>query len=291
MWQKVSFTVCSEQAELLGDQLLEAGALAIDFVAANAEEIFEPAPQTMPLWSKTIVTGLFSAEVNPTELLTQLTSLIPFSLPTPTFSYLADKDWVHETQRQFQPMQFSDKVWICPSWCTPPDSTATTVLMEPGLAFGTGTHPTTALCLTWLATHPPRNQRVIDYGCGSGILGITAAKLGARQVWATDIDAQALQACQANAKLNHLLTNQIRITSVDNPPNWQADLLMANILAQPLIELAPTFTALLQSKGWLLLSGLLNEQMPMVLNAYKQSFQLASCQNQEQWLCLTMQKL
>ncbi|MDX1824226.1 MAG: 50S ribosomal protein L11 methyltransferase, partial [Thiohalomonadales bacterium] len=189
----------------------------------------------------------------------------------------------------FQPMQFGKQLWICPSGFTPPAPGAINIQLDPGLAFGTGTHPTTAMCLRWLDAHPPRDMRVIDYGCGSGILGIAACKLGARQVISVDTDPQALLATQANAEKNHVADCIQAYLPADIHPE-PVPLLLANILARPLHSLAPLFAELVTPGGQLVLSGILTEQAEDLRQQYQPAFDMKLVAQEEEWVCLAGQR-
>ncbi len=186
----------------------------------------------------------------------------------------------------FQPRLFGEQFWVCPTWADVPHPNQPHIILDPGLAFGTGSHPTTALCLEWLANHPPINLRVVDYGCGSGILAISALKLGANQVWAVDIDPQALEATIENALRNELYSPLIEVRTPEQLSNEPVDLVMANILAKPLIELADSLLSLLKPKGKIILSGILTEQMEQVMLAYAAHVQWEKPMVQEDWVLL-----
>jgi ribosomal protein L11 methyltransferase len=183
---------------------------------------------------------------------------------------------------EFKPMQFGPKLWICPSWCEAPDPSAVNILLDPGLAFGSGTHPTTSLCLQWLALHDLAKKQVIDYGCGSGILAIAAAKLGAAKITAVDLHPQALEATFDNATQNGV-AEKIVIVSPEEFIEEPCDVLLANILAGPLMQLAPTFSTLVKPGGHLVLSGILHEQVPAILNCYASWFELSEPVFLEEW--------
>ena len=182
------------------------------------------------------------------------------AFPDHRFEILEDKDWVREWMDQFHPVQFGARLWICPSWLTPPEPTAINVMLDPGLAFGTGTHATTALCLEWLDSAPLSGKLVIDYGCGSGILGIAALKLGGNKTYAIDIDPQALLATRQNAEQNQITDQQLEVYYPQSCPLDMADILIANILAGPLASLAQTLNSLIRPGGLLALSGVLEHK-------------------------------
>lgn len=190
----------------------------------------------------------------------------------------------------FHPMQFGDNLWIYPTWCDQPDDGSTKILLDPGLAFGTGTHPTTALCLEWLDQHPPLAQSVIDYGCGSGILAIATAKLGAKHITATDIDEQALIATQSNSATNQIPETLIHTCYPEDMPEHAVNLVMANILSGPLVELAPKLLNYCLSGGHIVLSGILQEQTHDTLEAYAHALINPQVTNKDGWVCISGQK-
>jgi ribosomal protein L11 methyltransferase len=286
-WLEFHITTTAEHATQLGDQLVLLGAQAITMRDGANQPIYEPAPSFTPLWQEVIVIGLFDSEesMEPIGLYLEKQretgSLKRFELHT-----VQDEDWIRRCLDGFKPLQFGKRLWICPSWLTPPNPDAFNVILDPGLAFGTGTHPTTALCLAWLDQHIHSQEIVIDYGCGSGILAIAALKLGARKVIAIDHDPQALEATKSNAKRNQLEFPAIETDAPHRLTKETADLLIANILAQPLIEFAPLFASLLKPKGTLLLSGILISQADSVLKAYQPWFDMQPLVQQEEWVRL-----
>lgn len=266
-WIQITSTVAETQAEPLSDALIELGALSVTFAETGEQEIFEPEIGTTPIWQKTRVLGLFDAEINSAECLLGLTQLMPELSPSQfKVELIEDKDWVREWMDQFQPMLFGENLWIVPSWLPAPNPAATNLLLDPGLAFGTGTHPTTAMCLSWLDANPPVNKSVIDYGCGSGILAIASAKLGATRVFATDIDPQAITATLDNAQRNQVRLQAGLVADITLP---KSELILANILAGPLAELAPILSQHLQIDGQLVLSGLLVSQADTLITCYQ----------------------
>jgi ribosomal protein L11 methyltransferase len=266
-WIQITSTVAETQAEPLSDALIELGALSVTFAETGEQEIFEPEIGTTPIWQQTRVLGLFDAEINSAECLLGLTQLMPELSPSQfKVELIEDKDWVREWMDQFQPMLFGENLWIVPSWLTAPNPDATNLLLDPGLAFGTGTHPTTAMCLSWLDANPPVNKSVIDYGCGSGILAIASAKLGATRVFATDIDPQAITATLDNAQRNQVSLQAGLVADITLP---KSELILANILAGPLAELAPILSQHLQIDGQLVLSGLLVSQADTLITCYQ----------------------
>src|SRR5476651_1233351 len=212
-WLQVRLAISPEQAETYEDALLEVGAVSVTFMDAEDQPIFEPELNTTPLWSHTHLLALFEADTDAGQVLAHLQLLTGTELPEHMSEVIEDQDWERSWMDNFEPMRFGRRLWIVPSWHAAPEPEAVNLLLDPGLAFGTGTHPTTALCLEWLDAHPPLNQGVIDYGCGSGVLAIAAAKLGAQFVWAVDNHEQALIATLENAKQNHISATQLQVVS------------------------------------------------------------------------------
>ncbi len=291
-WIQITTTVPEAQVASLSDALMDVGALSVTQAEGGDEEIFEPELGTTPLWQQTKVTGLFPANVDGGALIQHLCEQLPSLKPAQfKVEILEDKDWVRAWMDQFQPMRFGQRLWIVPSWHTPPEPEAVNLLLDPGMAFGTGTHPTTAMCLRWLDAHPPSGLRVIDYGTGSGILAIAAARLGATQVHATDIDPQALIATEQNAARNQVRLDCRLVRDFETAPPPPADRVLANILAGPLIELAPTLSSHLKPGGWLVLSGLLEEQAAHLIEAYeRQGVRLTLTETEEGWALLSGRK-
>jgi ribosomal protein L11 methyltransferase len=286
-WLQLLLDVDPVDAQLLSEQLDELGAIAVTLEDAADQPLYEPPPGTTPLWNHTRVIALFTAVTDLTLVVARLQALLaPKSLPAWRIQTLEDKNWEREWIQHFHPLQIGRRVWICPSWCAPPDPDAVNILLDPGLAFGTGTHPTTALCLEWLDHHGAEHDRVIDYGCGSGILAVTAAKLGARKVYATDIDPQALIATRSNAE-NNGVSGLIETCLPEAMPQQPCQLLLANILAGPLLELGPRFADLVAAGGLLVLSGLLQAQARDLTEAYGRWFDMDAPATKEDWVRLS----
>lgn len=291
-WIQITAQVPEAQVEPLSEALMAAGALSVTQAEGGGQEIFEPDLGTTPLWQQTRVTGLFPADVNGNALVQQLKQQLPPLADTPfKVDILEDKDWVRAWMDQFQPMRFGERLWIVPSWCEPPEADAVNLLLDPGMAFGTGTHPTTAMCLRWLDAHPPVGQQVIDYGCGSGVLAIAAAKLGAQAVYGTDIDPQAILASEENARRNGVAIDFRLVKDFEAAPPSPVDLVMANILAGPLKQLAPTLAQHLKPGGQLILSGLLTEQTAELIAHYAHhGIVLTLHDTEDNWALLAGQK-
>ncbi|UCH41182.1 MAG: 50S ribosomal protein L11 methyltransferase [Gammaproteobacteria bacterium] len=291
-WWQFSLNCQASELELVEDLMQELGALSLSISDAGDEPIYEPLPGTTPLWKESVVTATFDTELDPEFLYQQISSALPTRLVASLHRHsLQERDWEQAYKQHFQPIQCAPGLWIVPSWSEPPEPQATVIVLDPGLAFGTGSHPTTALCLAWLASNPPTGSHVIDYGCGSGILAIAALKLGAEHVLAVDIDAQALTACRANARANHIDAGQIQISTPENMDDDPTDLLVANILAGPLVELAPRFASLVRPGGYILLSGILKSQLEDIQLAYQSDFTLARAEVREDWVCLSGQRI
>jgi ribosomal protein L11 methyltransferase len=209
---------------------------------------------------------------------------------TLTHGSFQDRDWEQAYRQHFKPLQCAAKLWIVPSWIEPPDPAAVNVRLDPGLAFGTGGHPTTALCLAWLGEQALDGLELIDYGCGSGILAIAAIKLGARRVLAVDIDPQALSASRANMEMNAIPAQRIPLCLPRDCSDDAVDLLMANILAGPLVELAPLFADRVRPGGKILLSGILNTQLKDIQSAYDEYFHMDAARERDDWVCIAGQR-
>ena len=283
-WQQLRVAAPAHQIDDITDFLNAAGALAITYVDRADDPVLEPGPGTTPLWPHTNIVALFTdtTELEPIEQ-TLRTSFGKSLLCQREI--LADQDWERACLRDFKPMRFGPNFWICPTWDAVEDPEAVVVTLDPGMAFGTGTHPTTALCLEWLATHPPLDKTVIDFGCGSGILAIAAARLGARQIYAIDYDTQALLATRDNAIKNGV-SSQITMATTAAPVSPPVDLIIANILLEPLVDLAETFYQSLQAQGRVVISGILQSQIDLIKRTYAPRFKIQSEQTMENWACL-----
>lgn len=262
-------------------------ALSITFEDNADEPIFEPGLGETPLWTATRVSALFEASINTERILSELLVQTKLSAKACQWQLLEDKDWQREWMQYFQPIQCGANFWICPSWTPPPDAKAINLLLDPGLAFGTGTHPTTFMCLEWLGRTPMQQVSVIDYGCGSGILGIAALLHGAASVVGIDIDPQALLATRENIHRNGLSAVDFPVYFPDKCPQEPVDIVFANILAGPLVELAPLLTALVKPGGKLCLSGIIHTQQTAIIDAYNSAIAIDEILQKEEWLCIT----
>nr|WP_302473953.1 50S ribosomal protein L11 methyltransferase [Legionella sp. PL877] len=276
-----------DEVERLTEALEETGALSVTLTDQHDEPVLEPQPGTTPLWPDVVVNALYTEELDAhlaLKILAQQYSHLNFSV-----QQLPDQDWERVWMVDFKPQRFGEKLWICPSWAEPPDPDAVNLILDPGLAFGTGTHPTTSLCLNWLDQASLDGKVVIDYGCGSGILALAALKLGASKVYAVDIDEQALQATKDNAIANIKEPSQL-IIGFPEDLEGQADLLIANILLAPLISLTTRFKDLLNDNGTLVVSGILEEQAALLINAYQADFSHQKAESHDGWSLLVFKR-
>lgn len=287
-WWEASIDCDNQEADFICEKLQTLGAIAVSFMDLSGNPILEPNPNEMPLWDKITCVGLFDKTLNKKKLDQKISSV--FTQHTINITALPEQDWIKRCQAEFQPQRFGENLWVCPSWSEISDENAIILKLDPGLAFGTGTHPTTALCLEYLASTPLKNQSIIDFGCGSGILGIAAALLGAKKVISVDHDPQALFSTELNAKQNNVELHCFHSKLFAPQTHEPADVLVANILASPLITLAPTITAAVKSGGTLVLSGLLSLQIDSVLSAYIDHFDFETPRFQGDWVCLIGKK-
>lgn len=283
--------LCDESmAEALSEALMEAGALSVSVEDADAggaaeKAIFgEPGSPTGQVWNRNRVVALLGGDADAGAVMAAAAAACDIPPPAYECRQVAEQDWVRQTQAQFEPICVSQRLWIVPTWHEAPDPTATVIRLDPGLAFGTGSHPTTRLCLRWLDSTPLKDCSLLDYGCGSGILAIAAAKLGARQVQATDIDPQASIATRDNALANQCA---VEVLDIDHASGVKADIVVANILTNPLKVLAPALAGHLAPGGRLTLSGILEEQEAEVIAAYAPLISLARYALEDGWTCLT----
>jgi ribosomal protein L11 methyltransferase len=283
-WIELHITTTAEHADAWSLELPSWGAKAITLKDAGDQPIYEPSPQTPRVWPITIVTALFEQDQPIEPLIAHLNiqeNIISFDIHA-----LEDEDWVRRSLAHFKPLNFGNRLWICPSWEQPPDPNGVNVILDPGLAFGTGTHPTTALCLEWLDENIKNQRLAIDYGCGSGILGIAAHQLGVKKIIAVDNDPQALLAATHNAQQNTISSLDFVTQLPDEAILKPADLILANILAQPLISLAPKLASLIIKQGHIVLSGVLVDQVEAVKHAYLPWFDFQPPVFKEEWVRL-----
>lgn len=283
-WQHVHLQCPKDKVEFAEALFYESEAVSILLEDAGDEPLFEPLPGEEPLWDEVILTAIYDTNSDNRFDSTDFESLandIAAQVGATRFwtTRLDDKDWTREWMSHYKPVKCEGNLWVVPEWIDPPDPNATNLILDPGLAFGTGYHATTRLCLDWLSAQNLKDKIVIDYGCGSGVLGVAALLLGAKKVFAVDIDPQAILATRQNAALNHI-SDQLHVflpemfSEYQRVHNLQADVITANILAKPLIEFAPLFSTLLKSGGSIVLAGLIKEQTQSVIDAYTPFFKL-----------------
>ncbi len=290
-WQSVSFLTDASHAEPLCDALLEVGALSASIEDADAgtpdekPQFGEPGSVNSPGWDRSRVVALLEPDTDVVELLAAAGAQIGLTeVPAFTVDIIEEQNWVQLTQSQFDPIRVSERLWIVPSWHESPDPAAVNLILDPGMAFGTGSHPTTRLCLEWLERVVSDQVSVLDYGCGSGILAIAAARLGAGRVAGVDIDPQAVEAARANAERNGVTA---LFADSAEPVAGQYDLVVANILSNPLRVLAPAICAHVRSGGQLALSGILREQAEEIIGIYAQWLPMQIADTREDWVCLS----
>lgn len=296
-WLSVRLITDAAGAEALADALMEHGALTASIEDADAgtpdeePQFGEPGMITQPGWKRSAVVALFDADADLAASLALaageagLNAVPPFTTET-----VEEQNWVQLTQSQFDPIPISGRLWIVPSWHEAPDPGAVNLILDPGMAFGTGSHPTTRLCLEWLEANLKGGETVLDYGCGSGILGIAAARLGAASVVGVDIDPQAVDAAVANAERNAVAA-QCRFHDSAAPVDGLFDVVVANILSNPLKMLAPALAGHVRPGGWLVLSGILAEQAEEMCALYSTYLPTALADSREGWVCLAGQRL
>lgn len=283
MWQLQVECTC-EEVEHISALLDTSGALSLTLTDLKNNPILEPDLGTTPLWPEIMIDALYNDENTANQAKKQLVS--SYRRSNVIVSKVPDNDWEHAWTSNFKPMRFGKRLWIYPSYTTPPDPNSVHLILDPGLAFGTGTHPTTALCLTWLEQASLQHTTLIDYGCGSGILALAALKLGASHVFASDIDEQALTATTNNAQNNAIIDETLTVCFPETLIE-PADFIIANILLKPLLTLKPHFQSLLKPQGTLIFSGILEEQVPELLAAYQDRFNTHSIMTQEGWALIT----
>lgn len=289
-WLQLSFDVAREQAETFSLNLELAGALSVTLGDAGDEPQLEPAPGETPLWSVVTVTALFDSDAETQAVVERLALNLTAQLgAAPRIERIEDQVWERVWLDTFKPTRFGQRLWVCPHGQLPDDPNAVIVALDPGLAFGTGHHATTALCLEWLDGAELVGKTVLDFGCGSGILAIAALKLGAARAIAVDHDPQALTATCDNAAANGV-AERLEIYAPEELPAQMVDVVLANILAGPLITLAPRLLGLLRPAGEVVLSGVLADQVDGVRAAYAQQIELAPTRLREEWALIYGQK-
>ncbi len=292
-WLEIIFEVEREQVEPWSDTLLELGALSINAQDADAESLDEqpifgePGMPHESAWERNILSALVDDTTDADVLMRAVANALQDALPDYRVVQVREQDWVRVTQAQFEPFPVGEKLWITPSWSRTDVSNRLEIIVDPGLAFGTGSHPTTKLCLRWLEQHLQAGARVIDYGCGTGILAIAAGKLGAGELLGIDIDPQALQASKFNAEANG---QTLHVQDTRHALPAPADIVVANILSTPLKLLAPLLASLVKPGGWLVMSGVLERQVDEVAAAYESILPVNMAASEEGWACLAGQR-
>lgn len=286
-WLEITLRADESRQQAISDFLEQSGAQAVTTIDACDNPILEPPPGTTPLWPQVELIGLFPTDTDPQNLAIALQQRFGIDAGLITHRDLADRDWSRVWLDSFKPMRFGRRLWICPSHCKPPTGAEVVVDLDPGLAFGTGTHPTTALCLEFLERLDLGGATLLDFGCGSGILAIAGLKLGADRAICVDNDPQALQATCDNAQRNRV-ADRIELADASGLDVGCADAVVANILAQPLVELAPIITDAARSKAPIALSGLLADQASVVQDAYQSRCNDISSQQVDDWMIMTM---
>jgi ribosomal protein L11 methyltransferase len=285
-WQQITVITDEQTAPEIAELFSDLGAVSVTYMDAEDEPVYEPAIGETKIWSNTQVIALYELDANLESVTTRVRQTFGATqLRDWHQELIEDQAWERAWMEYYQPMKFGGKLWVCPTGQEQLEQGTVCMLLDPGLAFGTGTHPTTALCLEWLAVHDLAGKIVIDYGCGSGILAVAAVLLGAKEAHAVDIDPQALTATLSNAEKN-AVQDKIKVYLPEQLPKMQADIVLANILAKPLCELSERISALVKSGGALVLSGILAEQTTQVADAYRSSIELNAPAQQEDWIRL-----
>ncbi len=283
-WVQTELSCQLQQLEPLEQQLWALGALSVTYRDAADQPLFEPKPGEIPLWQEIRLVGLFDGETD-CALLQMALNNIEAASQISVF-VLEDQPWERAWMDEFQPAQYGERLWVVPRHMTPPEPTAVNLLLDPGLAFGTGSHPTTAMAMRWLDQHVVSDSSLLDYGCGSGILAIAGLLLGAGKAWGVDIDPQAISASLDNAKENGVDADLNVFLPEHFLLDQQVDLVVANILCEPLIELAETLTQFVRPGGRMALTGVLAEQVPLIIEAYAPYCEMQVGQQQDEWVLL-----
>ena len=290
-WLQLLIDVGRERSTIVEDAIFENGAVSFTLEDAADQPIYAPGIGEQPLWDNCAAKALFPASIDVDAINQQLSDLLQ-PAPAIRWELLEDKDWSEEWKKYFQPLKCGTRLWICPSWIDPPEPDAINLSLDPGIAFGTGSHPTTHLCLRWLEQQDLAGKIVIDYGCGSGILGIAALLLGAEKVYAVDNDPQALLASRDNAQRNQIADDRLMTFLPEEvPSDLYAEVMLANILAAPLMQLAPVISDLTAADGLLCLSGLLESQTDDVSEPYLAHFDFSTAAVESDWSQLSAVKV
>lgn len=284
-WVMLHIETDEQHCAALEDALLECGAATVSLQDSADQPLFDEPSESTRLWRQILISGMFDAATDIDAVQQQLLSRTDLSIGHHRQEILEDKDWVRTWMDSYQPIAMGNRLWICPSWLTPPDPGAVNLILDPGMAFGTGTHATTAMCLRWLDSTDLPGKKIIDFGCGSGILAIAGLLLGADTAVATDIDSQAITATRNNAERNRVIDRLQLCYPGELSSMPAADLVLANILAGPLVNLCSTISQLVKPGGKLVLSGILEQQAEQVIRAYPQ-FDFVSPHQQDGWVML-----
>ncbi|MDP3904921.1 MAG: 50S ribosomal protein L11 methyltransferase [Methylococcaceae bacterium] len=285
-WQQISVITDEDSAPKLADFFDSLGAVSVTYMDAEDEPVYEPAIGETKIWSNTQVIALYELDAEPELIKSKVCQQFTNApLEHWLIEDVEDQAWERAWMEYYHPMKFADKLWVCPTGQEQHEPGTVCLILDPGLAFGTGTHPTTALCLEWLASHDLTGKTVIDFGCGSGILAVAAVLLGAKEAHAVDIDPQAITATQDNA-IKNSVQDKIRCYLPEQFSAFEADIVLANILAKPLIEMSTQISSLVSKGGNLVLSGILEEQAESVMSAYQPFISMAEPVQQEDWIRL-----
>ncbi|WOE31809.1 MULTISPECIES: 50S ribosomal protein L11 methyltransferase [unclassified Acinetobacter] len=289
-WLQIHITVDQAQVDFTETLLESLGAVSVTLDDAENQDLLEPLPGETPLWNKVIVTGIYAQEDHEHIDVDALITFIAAQMPNAPLKheFIEDQEWALTWMDAYEPIQISEKFWIVPEWMEAPEQDAVNIKLDPGLAFGTGNHASTFLCLQWLGQTELKDKIVIDYGCGSGILAVAALLLGAKKVYATDIDPQAVLATEQNAALNGVAENlYVGLPDEFNETlkDQQADVFVANILAGPLMMLAPQFATLVKPQGEFALAGVIDEQVDEVSQVYADFFDILKVEKRDEYWC------
>jgi len=287
-WIQLRLTIEKSFVTQLEDLLFENQALSVTCQDAEDQPILEPGVGETPLWDKVLMVVLYEGTIDTNLTLTHLKKdPLWDQVHSCRWEALEDKEWIRAWMDDYHPMQFGERLWICPSGQKAPQPDAINVFLDPGLAFGTGTHPTTALCLQWLDQNVQTGQKLIDYGCGSGVLAVAALKLGADSVLAIDYDPQALLATRENADRNDIAKHRLDVVLPDHATLFKADGIIANILAETLTGLAETLASQVEAAGWIALSGILEHQASALVDLYSEWFDMSEPVVMGEWVLLS----
>lgn len=284
-WLQIKARITDAEAPQMEQLFQSVGAVSVTLLDAEDEAVFQLDPDSTPLWQQTMLCALFEEDTDADDVIATLTAGSRLLESDLLSEKIADQDWERAWMADFKPMRFGERLWVCPSWSEPPEPGAVNIMLDPGLAFGSGTHPTTALCLAWLDSQLLTNKSVIDYGCGSGILAIAAALLGAHRVVAVDNDPQAVTASANNRDLNGV-SAELMSVHLPGEAHEPADVVVANILSGPLAELTPVLASLTRPGGKLVLSGVLSDQTDALMASYEPFFAMQPPVIRDEWVMI-----